>query len=193
LLHNILSFPGIADPHIANGDRSLIAFRRHHVVGQLSFLLLVLVVKHKDGQLGLLGLSAQPLGHVLDILLELSDGVLERGSRVVDLVDDENVLANQVLHLQRRQVQPLRAGDLCADFLDLGRAQLLVQRQADGLDGDVRMARLLQKRAKDSGGDVTTAADGDDKVWSEGIKNLGSRSLTQLVDLSRHDQNGCQR
>ncbi len=100
-------------------------------------------MKHKDGELGLLGLSAQTLRHGLDVLPELSDGVLERGSRVVDLVDDEHVLANQVLHLQRRQIQPLRAGDLGADFLDLGRAQLLVQREADGLDRDVRITRLL--------------------------------------------------
>jgi hypothetical protein len=109
----------------------------------------------------------------------------------------------------------LGAGDLGPNLLDLARPELLVQRQAYGLDGDVGAAGLLQKRAarrptasalaicagspqkrgdagtrnapKDAGGDIATAADGDDKVWSEGVENLGSRSLTQLVDLSRRE------
>ena len=105
----------------------------------------------------------------LDVLLELADGVLERGARIIDLVNDKNVLADQVEHLaQRRQVQPLGARHLGAGGLDdAARGQRLVQRQADGLDGDVGRAGLLEEAAQDPRRHVAAAADGDHQLRLE--------------------------
>lgn len=104
-------------------------------------------MQNKDKEVGLLALPTKLLLRQLDILLELTDGILERRPRVVDLIDDEDVLANQVGHLQRAHIQPLCAGDLgTGDFLGVAATEVLVERQADGLDGDVRIAGALQER-----------------------------------------------
>lgn len=143
-------------------------------------------VQHKDAKLCLcvLALEAELLAGGLDVLLELLDGVLEGGAGVVDLVDDEDLLADEVLHLaEAGQVEPLGAGDLLAGLLDDGVAQGLVERQADGLDGDVGAAGLLEERAQDAGGHVAAAADGDHEVGLEVVEDVGGGLLTELVDL----------
>lgn len=143
-------------------------------------------MQDKDGKLGLL-VAAEPRPRLLDVLLQLPDGVLERGARVVDLVDDEHALAHQVRHLaQRRQVQPLRARHLGAGRLHLGVGrvgQLLVQRQADRLDRNVGAARLLEERPQDPRRHVPAAADRDHQVRLELGQDLGRRLLAQLVHL----------
>ena len=59
-----------------------------------------------------------PTSHVpscsLDILLQLPDRILQRGSRVVHLVHNEYVFADEIRHFERGQIQPLRARDLGA-------------------------------------------------------------------------------
>lgn len=140
--------PRVVDPLVADGLSSKVLAAVRQVLGQSTLLLLILVVQDEDGEGGLLAGAAELLGGRLDVLLELAHGVLERGARVVDLVDDQHVLADQVGHLERGQVQPLRARHLGAGRLDLvAGAERLVERKADGLDGDVRAAGLLEEGA----------------------------------------------
>ncbi len=138
---------------------------------------------------GKLGIEVAPdLGAgLLDVLLQLLDGVLEGGAGVVDLVDDQDALADQVRHLaQGGQVEPLGARDLGADGLNFhvdGFGQALIQRQADGLDGNVGAAGLLEERAQDAGGHVAAAADGDHQLRLEVGQDLRRRLLAQLMHL----------
>ena len=143
-------------------------------------------MENEDGELGVL--AAETLAGDLDILLELADGVVEGGAGVVDLVDDQDALADQVAHLaERGQVEPLGAGDLSARGLDdrvgAGGGELLVEREADGLDGDVGVAGALEEGAQDTSGNVAAAADGDHELRVEGLEDLGSDLLAELVDL----------
>lgn len=104
-------------------------------------------VQNEDKEVGLLAFPTELLLRLLDILLELTDSVLERRPRVVDLVNDENVLADQVGHLQGAEIQPLCAGDLgTGDFLGVAATEVLVERQTDGLNGDVRITLALEER-----------------------------------------------
>lgn len=156
-------------------------------------------MQNENKEVGLLALPTKLLLRKLDILLKLTDGILERRPRVVDLIDDENVLADQVGHLQRAEIQPLCAGDLgTGDFLGVAATEILVEGQADGLDGDVGITLALEERParrvksvqgpllysvvsldvpEDASGDVATAADGDHKVRVEGIQDLIGRGL----------------
>lgn len=147
-------------------------------------------MQHKDAKLGLgvLALEAQLLPGGLDVLLQLLDGVLEGGAGVVDLVDDEDLLAYEVLHLaEAGQVQPLGACDLLARLLDdavaVGAAEGLVEGEADGLDGDVGAPWLLEEGPQDAGGHVAAAADGDHEVGLEVVEDVGGGLLAELVDL----------
>lgn len=142
-------------------------------------------MENKDAKLGLGSIRSDPLAGKLDVLLKLLDGILERRPGVVDLVHNQDSLADEVRHLaQGGEVEPLGAGDLCANLLDLGVvAQGLVQGEADGLDGDVGRAGALEERAQDSRGHVAAAADGDDELRLEVIEDLGSGLLAQLVDV----------
>lgn len=100
-------------------------------------------MQHEDAEARLLALAAELLLRLDDVLLELFDGVLERGSRVIDLVNDEDVLADQVRHLEGGEVEPLCAGDFRAGLLDGVGAEGFVEGETDGLDGDVGGAGLL--------------------------------------------------
>lgn len=145
-------------------------------------------MQHKDAELGLGVLALEPelLPGGLDVLLQLLDGVLEGGAGVVDLVDDEDLLAYEVLHLaEAGQVEPLGAGDLLPGLLDdaVGAAEGLVERQADGLDGDVGAARLFEEGPQDARGHVAPAADGDHEVGLEVVEDVGGGLLAELVDL----------
>lgn len=155
-----------------------------HLLGEGTSLGLVLVVQDEDGEGGLLGGTAKLLSSDIDILLQLAHGVLESGACVINLVDDKNVLADQVGHLERRQIQPLCAGDLCAGdlFGGLG-AEGLVERKTDGLDGDVGAAGLLEEGTQDTGRNVTAAADGDNEVGLAVAQDALSRVLAELVYL----------
>jgi hypothetical protein len=181
---NLLCFPRIADPEIREGDSGNVVVRLDHVPGQRASLGLVLVVQDKDGKASLLRSTTKLLSSNIHVLLQLAHGVLESGACVVDLVDNENVLANQVGHLERRQIQPLCAGDLCAGDL-FGRvgAQCLVQRETDGLDGDVGAAGSLEEGAEDASGHVATAANGNDQVGFALAQDLLGRVLAELVYL----------
>jgi hypothetical protein len=136
---NVHGLPGVVDPDIANGLRSQIP-AVEGLLGKCALLRLILVVKNEDAEGGLLLGAARLLLCLDDILLELADGVLECCPCVIDLVDNENVLANQVGHLEGGKVKPLGTCDLCTGDFDLGvvgAAELLVQGETDGLDGDV--------------------------------------------------------
>ena len=143
-------------------------------------------MQHEDAELclGVLALESQLLPGGLNVLLQLLDGVLEGGAGVIDLVDDEDLLAYEVLHLaEAGQVEPLGAGDLLPRLLDDAVAEGLVEREADGLDGDVGAAGLLEEGAQDAGGHVAPAADGDHEVGLEVVEDVGGGLLAELVDL----------
>lgn len=188
MLLNVNGLPGVVDPDVTNGAGGVVAFG-DHVVGESALLGLVLVVQDKDAKLRL-GLR-RAIGHLLagllDVLLELLDGVLEGGAGVIHLVDNQDALANQVLHVaQGREIEPLRAGDLGAGRLDLGvLAELLVQREANGLDGDVGRPGLLEERAQDACGDVAATADSNHELGLEFGEQPVGRLLAQVVHL--HD------
>ena len=107
-------------------------------------------MQHKDEEVGLLSLTAKLLLGKLDILLQLAHSVLESSTGVINLVDNENVLADQVGHLQRAQVQPLCAGHLGArDLLGITATEILVEGQTDGLDRDVGITGALEEGSID--------------------------------------------
>lgn len=212
MLIDINSLPGIVDPSVANSNSSLVS-SLDHVMGQNTLLGLVLVlvghicqfftihsfpiplrktggityVENKDAKLrlGQVLATTHSLTSSLNILLELLDGVFKSGSGIIDLVDNEDALANQVLHLtQGSEVEPLGTGDLFANLLNLGiLAERLVQRQADSLNGDIGRAGLLEERSQDTGGDVAAAADGNHQLGLELTQKTVGRLLAQLVDL----------
>lgn len=141
-------------------------------------------MQHKDAELGLV--ASKLLPRRLDILFQLLDRVLKGRSRVVHLVNDQHPLADQVAHLaQAAEVQPLRARDLGAGHLldHTSRRQRLVQRQADGLDGDVGAAGLLEETAQDARGNVSAAANGNHELRLEGGEDGRGGFLAELVDL----------
>lgn len=103
-------------------------------------------VKHKDKEVGLLALTAQLLLRRLNVLLEFPNSIFQRRPGVIDLVHDEDVLSDQVVHLQRAKVQPLCAGDLgTGNLFGVAATQVFVKRQTDSLDGDVGLAGALQE------------------------------------------------
>jgi len=119
--------------------------------------------EHKDPRL--LSLASQLLCGLLDILLQLLDGVLQRGARIVDLVDDEDIPPDQIRVFNRAEVQPLRTRYRVARLLlgtgfdAVARGELLVEGKPDRLDGDVGAAGGLQERPEDAGRNVTATAD----------------------------------
>jgi len=186
MLLNIPRLPWVIDPHIWHCARSNIPTLIHHLLRQMPLLRLVLVMQHEDAEPGLLPTSSGLLCGGRDILLQFLYRILERRPRVVDLVDDEHALANQVGHLERAQVEPLCACDFGAGNLHLAIAvgtKLFIEREADGLDGDVGRARLLEEGAQDTGGDVAAAADGDHEVGGEIGEDARGGILTEFVDL----------
>jgi hypothetical protein len=181
---NLHGLPWVVDPGVTNGDGGDVTALVHHVLGELALLRLVLVVEHEDRELRGLGTPASLLCRLGDILLQLLDGVLEGSPGVVDLVHDQNVLADQVGHLETAKVQPLCPGNLGARLLDLGvGTERLVQRKANSLDGNVRAAGGLEERSENARGDVATTADGDHEVRLALIENARPGLLAQLVHL----------
>lgn len=140
-------------------------------------------MEDENSELGLITL-AEGLASGLDILLELLDGVLKGGTGIVDLIDDEDTLANKVLHgTQGSKIEPLGAGDLGTGLLDDIVTEGLVEGETDGLDGDVGRAGALEERANDTGGDVATTADGDHQLGVECLENGRSDVLAHVVHL----------
>lgn len=163
---------------------------------------LLLVVDNKDGEASGSKVLALLLGKVgdgvLDVLEELRVCVLEGGPGVIDLVDDKNILAEQstsVLALldlagtlvagNSLGVEPLSADDLVTDLTLCSARDLLVQAQADSLDGDVahlgrvECRRLLKESSEHTSGVESTTADGDHEIRVE----LGLDPASGLADL----------
>lgn len=142
-------------------------------------------MEDKDAELGLGVIATQLLASSLDILLKLLDSVLERCAGIVNLVDNQDSLADEVLHLaEGGQVQPLSAGNLGAGDLNLRvSTEGLVEREADGLDGDVGRVGLLEERSQDTGRDVAAATDGDHELGLEVGQKLDGSLLAHLMDL----------
>ena len=147
MLIDIRRLPWIADPYIAHRPCSIIA--SDYVVRQHALLLLVLVVQYEDAESRLLALTPALLLSLNDVLLQLAHRVFKCGASIVDFIDNENIFANQIGHLEGRKVQPLRSGDFCAWDLDLriGGAEGFVKGEADGLDGDIGVARFFEERS----------------------------------------------
>lgn len=145
-------------------------------------------MEDKDSKLGLLNqLWLSRLSSLLlDVLDQFLDGILERSSGIIDLVDNQDVLAQEVGVAQRGKVQPLGARDLSTRHLLwaswLG-GKSLVERETDGLDGDVGRPGLLEERAENARGDVAAAADGDEERRVEFLEDLGGRGLAHFVHL----------
>lgn len=151
---DVESVPGVNEPLIGHLFAGKVA-RVHDLLGELLTLLLELVVKDKDTDLGLgdlLALSAELLGLELEILGQLTDGVGEGAAGVVDLVDNEDVAADEG-GFGRVKVEPLGLDDLglgCDGGLvvlvaGLPDLEVLVEGETDGLDGDVLVVLLLEE------------------------------------------------
>jgi len=139
VLVDVHGLPWVVDPGVANSDSGDVTALVHHVLGELALLRLVLVVQHEDRELRGLRTSAGLLCGLGDILLQLLNGVLEGSPGVVNLVHDQDVLSDQVGHLETAKIQPLCPCNFGAGLLNLGvGTERLVQRKADSLDGDVR-------------------------------------------------------
>lgn len=147
LKENSHSLPRIADPLIAARPCSKVVVLAHDLLRELSLLGLILVMENEDGERGLLVLTSSLALGLLDILLEFAHRILERSPCIIDLVNNKHILADQVCHLETAQIQPLCAGDLRSGRFDGIVSEGFVERQADGLNGDVGGARLLEERA----------------------------------------------
>lgn len=126
----------------------------HDLVGQLLTLLLELVVEDKDTDLGLgdlLALGTELLGLDLEILGQLPHGVGQCAAGIIDLIDNQDVAADEG-GLGGVKVEPLGLDDLGLQgeglivlMGGLPDLEILVERQTDGLDGDVLVVLLLQE------------------------------------------------
>lgn len=147
-------------------------------------------MQYKDAEFGL-ALHAKLLPGSLDVLLQLLDGVFEGGSCVIDLVDDEDLLADQVLHLaQAGEVQPLCPSHNLARLLDnIVGSQLLVQGKTNGLDRNVGVAGFLEEGAEDTCRYVTATADSDHKLGLEVCEDVLGGLFAEVVHLDAR-QNG---
>ena len=144
---DVLSLPWVAYPHILRLHCGYICLSFLHFFWQTPFLWLYLVVQHKDVEVCLLSSSGSP-PRSLHILFQFSDSILECGSGVINLVDNQYVFANQGIHLQRRKIKPLCLGDLGARLLKTvrgRRGERFVERQAYRLYGNVWSSRLFEK------------------------------------------------
>lgn len=179
---NVLGIPWIGDPCVFNLLAHNVAAGVHDAGWKVCLFGLFLVVENKHQELGGGGQAQLPF-HLGDVLLELGDRIVERGSGVIDLVDDDHVFADKRVQVvaQVAEIKPLGPDDLLADGVRLGVAHVLVERQADGLDGDVALP-VSEKGPEDSGGDEAAASDGNDKVDASaaGFDFLG-RFLAKLV------------
>lgn len=112
-------------------------------------------MKDKDTDLGLgdlLALGAELLGLELEILGQLTDSIGEGAAGVVDLVDNEDVAADEG-GFGRVKVEPLGLDDLRLGgdrglvvlVVGLPDLEILVEGEADGLDGDVLVVLLLEE------------------------------------------------
>ena len=155
LIQYIRRLPRIINPHIPHRPRRHIAPTLHHSLRQLTPFVLVLIMQHEHTKPRLQALSfpARRARRRIDILLQLAHRILERGARVVDLVDDQHALANEIAHLERGEVEPLRAGYFGAGRFGgtvgrgggIGGGEGFVEGEADGLDGNVRAAGLFEE------------------------------------------------
>lgn len=207
VLIDVDGLPRVVDPDIADGAGGSVS-ALDHILGQSTLLGLVLVLSQKsvkssfrildalrqsaatymedkDAKLSLGLITTHLLTGLLNILLELLDGILESGTGVIDLIDNQDALANKVLERTKgSQVEPLGTGDLGSGSLNLGIvSELLVQGQANSLDGNVGRAGLLEERSEDTGGNVTTTSDSDHELGLELGQQLGGRLLAELVYL----------
>lgn len=103
-------------------------------------------MQDEDEEVGDLSLPTKLLLSRLEILLEFANRILQRRTGVIDLVHNQDILADKVGHLQRAQIQPLRTSDLgTGDLLLVAATQVLVQRETDGLNGDVGFTGALEE------------------------------------------------
>lgn len=93
-------------------------------------------------------------GHIssrsLNILLQLLNCILQRCPRVVHLIHNQYVFANETRHLQCRQVEPLGTCDFCSWRFNrlvwvAARGEGFVEGKADGLDGDIRRGGAFEE------------------------------------------------
>lgn len=154
MILNVESIPGVDEPLVGHLFAGKVA-RVHDFLGELLTLLLELVVQDKDADLGLgdlLALGTELLGLELEILGELADSVSESAAGVVDLIDNEDVAADEG-GLGRVKVEPLGLDDLgfggdgglVVLVVSLPDFEVLVEGEADGLDGDVLVVLLLEE------------------------------------------------
>lgn len=142
-------------------------------------------MQHKDAEFGL-ALDTEFLPGSLNVLLQLLDGVFKGSPGVIDLVDDEDLFADQILHLaQTGQIQPLGPSDnLAGLFNDIVGSQLLVQRKTDGLDGDIGAARFLEEGAQNACGHVTATADCDHELGLEVCEDVLGGLFAEVMHLN---------
>lgn len=107
-------------------------------------------VQNENRKRRLFTLTAQVLLRNFHVLFQFPDSIFKSRTGVVHLVHDENVLADQVGHLQRAQIQPLRPRNLgSGDLLGVIEAEILVERQTNRLNRNVGLTRALQEGARE--------------------------------------------
>lgn len=105
-------------------------------------------MQNEDKEVSLLALTTKLLLSNLNILLKLTHSVLQSCTGIIDLIDNENVLANQVGHLERAHIQPLCAGDLgTGDLLGITTTQVFIEGETNSLNGDVGVTGALEEGA----------------------------------------------
>lgn len=176
---------GITDPLIADFFAGIVPRHIHQPI-ELFPLWFVFVVHDKDAELGRVfdpGLLRLPRG----ILLEFAQGVVERRSGIVHLVDNQDAFADETRATEGREIEPLDPLDLCPDLLFDPRAQVFIENQTDGLDRDILLPVNLEERPQDTSGYEPTPTDGNDQIRPEFSQYAITGILAQRVDLVIRD------
>lgn len=159
-------------------------------------------MENKDAKSRLLLSSPELLPRCLHVFFQLLDSVLQGGPCVIDLIDDQDVFADQIGHFEGGKVKPLSPSDFGTRLLHRPIfTKILVEGEPNSLYRDIRRSWAfdegtstpmreescnggLRQLPQDACRNVAAPADGDYEIGLEVIEYAVCGCLTKLVNLS---------
>ena len=118
MLIDIGGLPGVVDPDVTNVPGCHVSTLQDFV-WQSALLRLVFVVQNKDTEVRLFGRTKLGAGF-FNVLGQLLDGIFQGRTCVINLIDDQDILAYQHVEREGGEVEPLSSSDLSARCLGGG-------------------------------------------------------------------------